>query len=50
MVTILVLLIDQHRMTYDAFTRAFATEIFARVRPVATLAAAIAAMRLGLIG
>jgi NarL family two-component system response regulator LiaR len=40
MVTILVLFIDPHRMTYDAFTRAFATEIFARVRPVATLAAA----------
>ena len=40
MVTTSVLFIDPHRMTYEAFTRAFATEIFANVRPVATLAAA----------
>lgn len=40
MVTIAVLFIDPHRMTYEAFTRAFATEIFANVRPVSTLAAA----------
>ena len=40
MVTISALLIDPHRMTYEAFTRAFVEDILAVVRPVATLAAA----------
>ena len=40
MVTISALLIDPHRMTYEAFTRAFVADILAVVRPVATLAAA----------
>lgn len=40
MVTISALLIDPHRMTYEAFTRAFVEDTLAVVRPVATLAAA----------
>lgn len=40
MVTISALLIDPHRMTYEAFTRAFVADVLAVVRPVATLAAA----------